>query len=67
MARGFRWDQSRIFDKFYRGSNVEAGGSGLGLTIAASIVRAHGGDISVGPGSTSGTVVTIRLPTVRES
>lgn len=60
-------DQSRVFDKFYRGSNVEAGGSGLGLTIAANIVRAHGGDISVGPGSTSGTVVTIRLPTARES
>ena len=48
----------RVFDKFYRASNVPqgAGGSGLGLAIVKSIVDSHQGRVwvesAVGKGST---------------
>jgi signal transduction histidine kinase len=38
-------DIPRLFDEFYRGSNVESKGSGLGLSIARRIITAHGGKI----------------------
>ncbi len=38
-------DLPRLFDEFYRGSNVESKGSGLGLSIARRIITAHGGKI----------------------
>ncbi|MCK4580076.1 MAG: hypothetical protein KAU10_01905, partial [Dehalococcoidia bacterium] len=40
-------DLPRVFDDFFRGSNVEIKGTGLGLAIASRIVEAHGGRIWV--------------------
>jgi two-component system sensor histidine kinase KdpD len=41
-------EQERIFERFYRGrSTGQVPGSGLGLSIANSIVRAHGGTLTV--------------------
>jgi two-component system OmpR family sensor kinase len=57
-------DQERVFDRFYRvdeGRSRDRGGSGLGLAVAQSLVRAHGGRIELNsePGA---TVFTVRLP-----
>jgi two-component system OmpR family sensor kinase len=50
-------DQGRIFERFYRGPHTreQIPGSGLGLSIASSIVRAHGGELTVTsrPGETT--------------
>ena len=50
-------EQSRIFERFYRGPLVrrQVPGSGLGLNIAQSIMRAHKGDLTVTsrPGETT--------------
>jgi PAS domain S-box-containing protein len=55
-------DQDRLYDSFYRGSNVGArGGTGLGLRIVADCVNLYDGSISYQTGST-GTTFTIRLP-----
>jgi two-component system sensor histidine kinase KdpD len=49
-------EQSRIFDRFYRGARERnLKGSGMGLAIAREIIRAHGEEIWVSstPGSGS--------------
>ncbi len=38
-------DMPRLFDEFFRGSNVEVPGTGLGLAIVKRIVEAHGGKV----------------------
>ncbi|MGW7297576.1 sensor histidine kinase [Streptomyces sp. NPDC054829] len=58
-------DRERVFDRFYRVDKARSrdrGGSGLGLAVAASLVRAHGGgiDLASEPGA---TVFTVSLPT----
>jgi len=43
---GIRPDEMpRLFEDFFRGSNVEPRGAGLGLSISRRIVEAHGGKI----------------------
>ncbi|MEX2100059.1 MAG: HAMP domain-containing sensor histidine kinase [Acidimicrobiia bacterium] len=58
-------DLGRVFDRFYRvrGLSRPAGGSGIGLTIARSIARAHGGDIyATSSGPERGATFTLVLP-----
>ena len=52
--------RARVFDRFAKGTSST--GSGLGLSIAQSIVRAHGGTISAESRSGVGTTFTIGLP-----
>lgn len=62
-------DLERVFERFYRvpgGGDARAGrhtGSGIGLTIARGIARAHGGDVTAssgGPGR--GSTFELRVP-----
>jgi len=52
----------RLFDKFFRGPESGAGGSGLGLTIAKGFIEAHGGTITAENRPSGGAVFTLRLP-----
>ena len=60
------WD--RVFEPFVRleaSRSQETGGIGLGLAIARSIVRAHGGDIGLLNRAGGGLTVTVTLPTAK--
>ncbi|MBL9177807.1 MAG: HAMP domain-containing histidine kinase [Verrucomicrobiaceae bacterium] len=55
----------RVFERFFRGEaahGYETDGSGLGLSIAQSIVAAHGGEIGYSTTGEERTEVTFRLP-----
>ena len=56
---------AHVFERFYRGTMSEAEratGSGLGLSIAKSIVDMHGGRISIQTAPGAGTQVVVTLP-----
>ena len=59
-----REHRSRIFDRFARieTDRRQQGGAGLGLAIAAEIVRAHGGDLRVTDSDTGGAAFVLSLP-----
>jgi len=58
-------DLPRLFNDFFRGSNVGSKGTGLGLSISKRIVEAHGGRIwaeSPDPETNKGSRFTFTLP-----
>jgi two-component system OmpR family sensor kinase len=55
----------RIFERFFRGDPArsrDTGGAGLGLSIVAAILEAHGGTVEVGERPGGGSLFTVRLP-----
>lgn len=59
----------QVFDPFFRleeSRSLETGGHGLGLSIARSIIRAHGGEISLENQDQGGLAVTVHLPLVAQ-
>jgi two-component system sensor histidine kinase KdpD len=63
------FEQSLIFEKFYRGQNqrYSAPGTGMGLAIAKVIVEAHGGTIQLVSQPGSGSVFSFSLPVDKSS
>ncbi|MFZ4535829.1 ATP-binding protein [Propionivibrio sp.] len=59
----------RIFEPFVRGSSVQAGGSGVGLTIARMLTDLMGGEMSVSstPGEGSSFRIRLFLPQVHSA
>ena len=56
-------EQSRIFDKFYRGTNEQhPKGTGMGLAIAREIMHAHGEEISITSKPGEGSEFSFSLP-----
>ncbi|MBC7373336.1 MAG: ATP-binding protein, partial [Frankiales bacterium] len=59
---------ARVFERFYRadGSRTRTGsaatGNGLGLSIVAALVAAHGGTVEVQSQVGAGSSFTVRLP-----
>jgi two-component system OmpR family sensor kinase len=57
-------DRDQVFDRFYRVDKARSrdrGGSGLGLAVARSLAKAHGGSVELSsePGA---TVFTVTIP-----
>jgi signal transduction histidine kinase len=55
----------RIFQRFVQVPGATQGGAGLGLSIAGTIVKAHGGDMSVESEIGRGSRFQFTLPAVR--
>jgi len=58
-------DQSKIFEAFYRSKDENAsraGGTGIGLSLVHSIVKAHNGSIALESKLNKGSTFTIFLP-----
>lgn len=62
-------DASRVFERFYRTDSSRArasGGTGLGLSIVESLVRAHGGAVSVTTAPGEGCRFRVTLPRISD-
>jgi len=61
-------NRQRIFEKYYRveDNTARIPGTGMGLTIARDIVKAHGGDIWVESTLGEGSEFFFTLPVVRK-
>jgi signal transduction histidine kinase len=61
--------QHKIFERFFRvpsPDHLHSPGAGLGLTLVAHIVRAHGGEVHVDSQVGEGSVFIVRLPVLEQ-
>lgn len=54
-------DLSRLFERFYRGKNIQPGGAGIGLALAGMIIRKQNGTIRVRNAQGGGAEFEIRF------
>ena len=56
-------DRERVFERFVRLPEAkDVPGTGLGLSIAKSLVEMNGGELTLGPSGSGGTLFTISAP-----
>ena len=55
-------EETRIFEKFYRGPHAPPGGIGLGLSIVRGLMTALGGTVSAANNPDQGATFTLRIP-----
>jgi signal transduction histidine kinase len=64
-------EQGHVFERFYRGDKSRSrqgdSGSGLGLSIAEALVRAHAGEIGIESEPGCGTTVWFTVPASEKS
>jgi two-component system phosphate regulon sensor histidine kinase PhoR len=61
--------RKQVFERFFRvpsPDHLQYPGAGLGLTLVAHIVRAHGGDVHVDSQVGEGSVFRVRLPVLEQ-
>ncbi|HUI41809.1 MAG TPA: ATP-binding protein [Terriglobia bacterium] len=60
-------ERPRVFEKFHRGSNAgQTRGTGMGLSIAREIARAHRGDVWLEKSSPEGSEFCLSIPVTPE-
>jgi two-component system, OmpR family, phosphate regulon sensor histidine kinase PhoR len=57
-------EQALIFNKFYRGKEVDQPGHGLGLYLSRRLVEMHGGQLEVESSPAEGTTFWFTLPVI---
>jgi signal transduction histidine kinase len=60
-------DVPRLFERHFRGARARvhrADGAGLGLPLAQTLVKAHGGQLQLQPHPEGGTVARLTLPLI---
>jgi len=55
----------KVFDRFFRGRNARANGSGIGLAVVAELVAAHDGSVRVTSPPGQGAGFRVELPLTR--
>jgi two-component system sensor histidine kinase KdpD len=55
-------DEKRVFEKFYRGPQIESRGAGLGLAICRAIADVHGGTLVAENRPGGGALFRFSLP-----
>jgi two-component system sensor histidine kinase KdpD len=55
-------DTARWFDRFQRGPDAVAGGTGIGLSLVKGFAEAQGGSVSAENRPTGGALFTVKLP-----
>ena len=60
-------EEERIFEQFHRGANaVSTAGTGLGLSLVKSVVKAHGGRVEAANRPGGGSVFRLYFPALSE-
>ena len=55
-------ERERVFERFYRGRDIDRPGSGLGLSIVKALADAHGARVSLGDAALGGLAVEVAFP-----
>ncbi len=55
-------ERERVFERFYRGRDIDRPGCGLGLSIVKALADAHGARVSLGASALGGLAVEVAFP-----